>query len=248
MPYYTRALLLAVLGLFLISAQDASAQDYKTLLDIPEGATLVNLSVTERKEVEQDLLIANLSYSAEDFDRVKVQDEINKAMAAAVKKAEKVEEVKFSTQNYYIHSYNPDPRASRRVEKWRGSQGLQIKGTESGALLELVGALQADGFTMDGLNYTISPDLMEETQNAMLEAALTKLTTKAGRTAKALGKGNAELLQINVDVGGYRPQPKMMAGRMMAMDAAPEAMSAPVAAPGESDITLTVNAQALIKP
>jgi predicted secreted protein len=233
---------------FIMISAPAVAQDYKTILDIPEGATLIGLSVTERTEVDQDLLIANLRYEAEDFDRIKVQDEINKAMAAAVKKAERVEDIKFSTQSYHIHSFNPNPRSGQRVEKWRGQQGLQIKGKNPDTLLDLVGDLQADGFAMNGLNYQVSPELMEETKNAMLEDALKKLTVKAERTAKALGKNTANLLQVSVDSGGHHPQPMMMARSTMAMEAAPASMAAPVAAPGQTNITLSVSAQALIKP
>jgi predicted secreted protein len=101
---------------------------------------------------------------------------------------------------------------------------------------------------MQGLQYSVSPELMEETQNSLLEAALTKLKTKAERTAKALGKASAELLNVNVDMGSpHYPQP-MMARAEMAMDSMAGAkMAAPVAEPGETDITLTVNATALLK-
>ncbi|MCD8498074.1 MAG: SIMPL domain-containing protein [Alphaproteobacteria bacterium] len=234
---------------FLCFSFPAAAQDLPTLLDIPPGQSLVNLSATERVEVDQDLLIANLQYEARNASSTALQDEINKTMSKAVETAKKVDSVKISTGSYYVYQYDPDPQSPRNALEWRGSQSLQIKGKQADELLELVADLQEQGLSMQGLSYAVSPELMEETQNNMLEAALGKLKTKAERTAKALGKDSADLLNINVDIGGGvmygRP---MMARAEMAMDSAVGMkMAAPVAEPGQSDITLTVSATALLK-
>lgn len=230
-------------------ALPAAAQDYKTVLDLPDGATLVNLSASERLEIEQDLLVATMTYKAENESPKVVQDEINKKMKAAVDKAKKVSSVKASTQQYYVNEYDRNRgKKNFPVDKiWQGRQGLMIKGKTPDDLLKLVGDIQEMGFAMNSLQYQVSPELLEETREAMLEDALEKLMSKAKRTAKAIGKTTADLKTVNVDMGGggYYPQPKMM--RSMAMADGAEAMSAPVAAPGESQITLNVSAQALIK-
>lgn len=177
-----------------------------------------------------------------------LQDEINKKMAKAVEAAKKVESVKVSTGGYYVYQYDPDPKSPRNDMEWRGSQSLEIKGKKADDLLKLVGDLQDMGLSMQGLSYSVSPELMEETQNNMLEAALAKLKTKAERTARALGKTSADLLNINVDMGSPLYARPMMARAEMAMDMGGSAkMAAPVAEPGQSDITLTVSATALLK-
>lgn len=237
----------ALLILVCLWPVQAGAQDYKTLLDIPDGSTLINFSVTERTEVDQDLLTAVLRVEYEDFERGAVQDYINSKMREAVDTARDVEDVKVSTQNYHVRSFDPNPRDGRRAEKWRGQQSLQLKSKNADAVLDLAGELQGMGLAMTTLSYSISPELYEETKNNMLEAALEKLQTKARRTAGALGKNNASLLQVNVDSGCTPVRPVMMA-RGMALDAAPESASAPVAAAGQSHITLNVSAQALISP
>lgn len=235
-------------------ARPAAAQEYQTILDIPAGQTLVNLSATERAEVEQDLLVATLQFESQDKDPRALQDRINELMGKAVAKAKTYPSVKISTQQYYVypHEYDPNPRpyqpneAPRKLERtWRGQQGLQLESKQADDLLKLTGELQAMGLTMSGLNYTLSPELLESTQDSLLEAALAKLTAKAQRAAKALGKGKADLLEVNVDMGGYHPQPMhtMAMGAEMGM----ARMDAPVADPGESDITLTVSARAMLK-
>jgi len=242
LPYFTALLLIAL-------PLTAQAQDYKTLLDIPEGATLVNLSATESIEIEQDLLIATLQYQAEDKDAKIVQNEVNSAMQKALDEAQKVDSIKVTTQQYYVHQFdaNPSRDAARRNMMWRGQQSLQIKGMAADDLLELAGELQDLGLTMNGLSYNVSPELLEKTRNGLLEVALGKLTEKANRTAKAIGKDDVEFLQINVDMGGNDYNPRVM--RSMAMDApmAKMEMAAPVAAPGESTMNLTVSAQALLR-
>ncbi len=222
------------------------AQDYNTLLDIPQGATLVNLSATERNEVEQDLLIATLRFEAEDPDPKVVQDKINSMMKKAVDAAKKVKSIKVSTQQYSVYEFDRTRgKSTRRDMAWRGQQGLQIKGKVADELLKLSGELQKMGLAMNDLSYTISPELLENTRNAMLEAAIAKLKTKAERTAKALSKTKSEFLQINVDSGGnYSP---MRHNRSAGTNMLKMEMAAPVAEPGESQITLTVSAQALLR-
>lgn len=239
---------LPLLAFLMLLPLSAKAQDLPTLLDIPAGQSLVNLSATERVEVDQDLLTASLQYEAKNKDSAALQDEINKKMATAVEAVKKITSVKVSTGGYYVYQYDPDPNTERNEMEWRGAQSLNIKGKKADDLLKLVGDLQRMGLSMQGLQYSVSPELMEETQNSLLEAALTKLKTKAERTAKAMGKASAELLNVNVDMGSpHYPQP-MMARAEMAMDSMAGAkMAAPVAEPGETDITLTVNATALLK-
>ncbi|MEC7029652.1 MAG: SIMPL domain-containing protein [Pseudomonadota bacterium] len=242
-----KALCVTALSMALaFTAAPANAQDFNTLLDLPEGSTLVSLSATEMVEVEQDLLVATLTFKSENADPKVVQDTINKKMKEALETAQKVDSVKVSTQQYYVHEFNRSSINSRRDMSWRGSQSLQIKGKEADDFLELAGDLQELGLTMNGLSYSLSPEKLEETRNSLLEAALSKLVEKSERTAKALGKSSSEMLQINVDMGGNHYQPPMMRG--MAMESMAKAeMSAPVAAPSESQISLTVSAQALLK-
>lgn len=239
----------------LMTTASVSAQDLNTILDIPKGSTLINLSATERVEVDQDLLISQLSFEAENDDAAKLQDTINKVMTKALSEAKAVNSVKVSTQSYQVYPYdfNPDPRPLQPGEqpklqrKWRGSQSLILKSKMPDDLLKLAGKMQALGMNMTSLSYTVSPELLEETQNSLLESALVKLKTKAERTAKALGKKKSDLLNVNVDVGGYSPQPVMYSRMSMKAEMAQSDMAAPVAASGQSDITLTVTAQAMIE-
>lgn len=231
-------------------ATPSIAQDYKTVLDLPTGQALVNLSATERVEIEQDLLTAHLRFQSENKSAKKLQDDINEVMKKALHKAKGVKTVKASTTQYNVYErYQPRTDKDVKPEKiWQGQQGIQLKSTHAEDLLELTGDLQALGMSMSGLNYSVSPDLLEETRDSLLEAALAKLSAKATRIAKALGKKSSDLVEINVDMGGYRPspQPRMMMSKGMAISEM--AMDAPVAQAGQSDVSVTVSARAILKP
>ena len=70
---------------------------------------------------------------------------------------------------------------------------------------------------------------------------------KAERAAKALGKKEAELVEVNVDTAYPNYPMPMMARAEMGMQAMDMKSAAPVASPGDSEITVTVSARAVLK-
>src|SRR5690606_30877633 len=120
---------------------------------------------------------------------------------------------------------------------------------DSAALLKLTGDIQKMGFLMNGLNYTLSVEKTEEVRDELMVKALDKLKAKADKVTKALGKSGYELTDVNVDGGGpIAPMYKAMAMRSDMAGSAERARAPPVAEPGETDVTLTVSARALLKP
>ncbi|WP_435640077.1 SIMPL domain-containing protein [Micavibrio aeruginosavorus] len=246
-----RALILPALALATFAFTPAAFAQDTTRLPAA-GETLLNVSASERLEVQQDLLIANLRVEMEGTDPAILQNEINTIMKNAVDKAKAVTDVKTSTDGYYVYPYDPNPQpvekgvTPKKEQKWRGSQGITISGKNPQALLELAGELQSMGLVMGGLNYTLSPEATETARDSLMEAALAKVQAKAERAGKALGKTKVELVEVSVDAAmpSY-PQPMMM--RAMASDGAMEKGAAPTAEPGMSEITLTVTARALLK-
>lgn len=238
------------LMLMVLLSAPANAQ----LMDDPvfrldQGESLLHINATERREVDQDLLIANLRIEVEDESNKLVQNEINTAMAKALEIAKKYKDVKAITRGYNVHQYdkNGGRKNKPRHMVWKGSQTVQLKSKNSEDLLELAGKIQEAGFVMGGLNYTLSPAKAAQVQDEMLEAALIKLQSRAERAATALGKKKAELKDINTQ-GNYQPHQPVYAARGMMMEMAADAkMAAPVASPGETTITMNVSAKALLR-
>jgi len=241
--------ILMLFALLLTLPNLAHAQYKDPVFELDSDASLLHISATETREVDQDLLIANLRIEVENADNKAVQNDINKGMKAALDLAKGYKDVKAITRGYNVHQYdkNGGKRDRPRNMVWKGSQSVQLKSKNSEALLELAGKIQGAGFLMNGLSYTLSPEVAAQIQDEMLEAALTKLTSRAQRAAKAMGKSNAELKEINTQ-GNYNPvQPVYHRGAKMEMMAMSADMAAPVASPGETTITLNVNAKALLR-
>lgn len=226
----------------------AIAQVEDPIFKLDQSESLLHINATEQREVDQDLLVANLRIESENADNTVVQNEVNTAMAEALELAKDYENVKAITRGYNVHKYdrNAGKRDRARDMVWKAQQSVELKSKNAEQLLELAGKIQGAGFVMGGLNYTLSPEKAAEIQDEMLEAALEKLQSRAMRAAKALGKTEAELKEINTQ-GNYIPQPRMMRGQMEMMSVASDAMATPVASPGETTITMNVSAKALLK-
>lgn len=238
-----RYALLAIAALMTVTPFAAQADDGLNLP--PEGHTLLNLSASERMTLPQDLLIASLRIEAKSADTSKVQNDINTAMEKALAEAKKVKDVKVSTGSYHVYEQHVD----QRTKVWHGQQTITLESKDSAAILKLSGEIQKMGFVMNGLNYTLSPEKAESVRDELMVKALEKLQKKAEMVAKALGKSAYELTDVNVDGGSpVMPMYKAMAMRADMAGGAEMAMAAPVAEPGETDVTLSVSARALLKP
>lgn len=234
-----------------VSATTAQAQD--RILTLPDGQVVLNIAASERTKVRQDTLIASLRVENEGADPRAVQNNINTLMKQAMDRAKGVTGVTISTGGYYVYQYDRDQNPTKtdatkpREVIWRGTQNIDLQSTNSEALLKLVGELQGLGLLMGNLSYTLSPSRADEAKDALMEQALAKVNARAKRAATALGKPKMDLIEISVDSADHVSAPYPMM-RAMAMDGVMEKASAPVAEPGESEITLTVTARALLKP
>lgn len=233
----------------------ASAQEFDGLKLPPPGTTILNLSATETQKVPQDLLVASLRIEADGNDLIKVQDTVNKAMAAALELAKANSDLKVTTGGYSVYPYDPTPPSpdpahqnEKLPQRWRAQQTLDLQSLKSDAVLKTAGELQAKGFAMNNLGYTLSPEKYESVQDVLLTKALAKLEGKAALAAKALKKEKVEMLDVNLQPSGP-VYPMMYARAEMAMDAGmAKTMAAPVVAAGESDVSLSVSARVLLKP
>ena len=237
-------LLTAPLFVFCIGLQalTANAQDINLL---PEGQTLITLSVTERVSVQQDTLIATLRIERQNRNARTLQREINAAMEAALAESEGVDAVQVSTGYYSVYQTNTAPQGGRPDQVWQGSQSITLEGKDAQSLLELAGEIQGMGFVMNNLTYTLSTERADEVRDGLMESAIARARANAERAAQAMGKTEVDIATLDIDAAMGYSQPVVMA-RGMAMDAMAEKAS-PVAEAGESEVSLTVRVQAVAK-
>jgi predicted secreted protein len=213
--------------------------------DKRKGA-LLNISASDSKEVEEDLLVVNLRFETEGKSPQEVQEKINEKMTKALDEVKKHRKIKVSTEQYSVYKYHPRiKKGEPKKTIWRGSQSLQLKSKHSDIILKTTGVLQSMDLAVNGLNYIVSPELREEVQDSLMEKAVEKLLTKSKRVAKVLGKDDIEVVNININSNNFYPSPMRASSAMMMKDMSAE--SSPVASPGQSRITTSVSATILIK-
>lgn len=244
-------LILTALCLFQTSA--AKAEDNALALP-PTGHVLINLSATETRSLAQDQLMASLRIEKDDKTPEAVQNAVNTAMTAALELAKKETTVKVSTGGYYVYKNDEpiiDPKTGNHNGKfkstWRASQTIDLVSKDAAKMLDLTGKIQGAGFVMNNLTYMLSPERAEAVRDEMMVLALKKLQAKAKIAADALGKSGYDLTDVNLDMGGAAPSPMYAVRSMAKMEMAAD-MAAPVADAGETSVSLTVSARALLKP
>jgi predicted secreted protein len=245
----------SIIAAALLFAAPALAQNGEGLNLPPEGQTIINFSASERVTLPQDLLIASLRIEAEDKEPKPIQMKINEAMKKALDLAKAHGTLKVSTGSYSVYKYdrpieiNPKTGEQKTQIEWRGSQTITIESKDSETLLDVVGKIQALGFAMNDLSYTLSPEAIEKARDELMVSALKKLLEKGQIVATTLGKSKVDLVDVNVDMSGpIMPMYKTMMARAEMAVAADASMPAPVAEAGEQDVTMSVSARALIKP
>lgn len=234
--------------LLLTSGTTTFAQNEFSLGTLQPGQLLLNLSATEQQDVAQDTLNASLQYSAQGRDRTALQDEVNTAMRKALDILEDADDVEFDTTQYQVYVIDAGRPSRADVENpvWRAQQEVALTSMDSDALLEVMGQLQAAGLVVTSQYYSLSAARYEEVAAELIQAALAKLQTRAEEAASGLGKRSAELVEVSLD-GSPNFAYRERAVASYALDSLAE-MAPPVAVPGETQVSMSVSARAVLSP
>lgn len=240
--YYTLALLVTLV--LTVTSGRAAAQATELL---PEGQTLIRLSVSETRSVEQDLLVAQLRVEKEDRDATALQNDINQMMAEALAlvDAAALSGLEVETGYYNVYQTNRQPQGGRADTVWRGTQSLTLQSRSSAELLALAGQLQGTGLILGNLSYQVSDERARDVRDSLLEAALSSARVQAERIASALGKDEVEIAIVDLNDISRGGQTSVM--MMRTASAADREMATPAARAGESEVSLTVRVQAVAK-
>lgn len=227
-----------------ILAQEAGLSDayYRTV-------TVMNLDAEARRVVTQDRVQTTLVIEKTGKTPTEVQAFINSAMQQTLAAANKVSSVKASTGYYNVYKqYQPETTplsAAERERKavWQGQQSLVLDSADKDALLKLAGSIQEHGFTMQGLNFYLSREASDKLKDALTAEALTTIKTRAQAIAAQLGMPNVRFARVSIGGGGYQPPVMYARGMMAKAEMMADAMPAPAAQAGESEVALSVNVE-----
>ncbi|MES2624897.1 MAG: SIMPL domain-containing protein [Pseudomonadota bacterium] len=226
----------------------AFAQNQFSLGELQPGQLVLNLSATEQQSVAQDTLNASLMFSTQGRDKTTLQNDVNAAMRKALDLLEGSTGIEYNTTQYQVYMMDPAQPTRRDVNNpvWRAQQEVQMNSLDSASLLELVGQLQENGLVVTSLYYSLSTARYEEIADTLMVAALKKLQDRANSAAQALAMNEANLVEVSLDGSpNFTYKERFNVGVAMAADAA---FTPPVADAGETQVSLTVSARAVLNP
>jgi uncharacterized protein YggE len=218
----------------------------------PKSETTLLFSVTEQVEVEQDILVASLRFEKEAKTSKEVQKTINEKMTSALEHIKKIPSLKVETGQYYVspqYRYATTQDTSQQIlDKWQGSQTLTIQSDAPEDVLQASASLQEMGFAMNHLGYQLSPKKYEEARDGLMEKTLISLTTRAKRIGKTLDKPTVDLVEVTISDSYPNPPPHYALGASAMISKSSDSVPTPSAEAGETTVSLTVNAKAVIRP
>ncbi len=195
--------------------------------------TTLHLSETAEVSRAPDEVVATLRAEARAPSAAAAQEAVNRAIAAAVTRAQATASVRVSTGGYWT-GRQEEGRA------WQAAQSVTLRGGEAPSLLDLAGALQSQGLALQSLTWTLTRDAARAAREEASRLALDALRRRADALAAQLGLAVAGLREVRVDAPDRAPRP------MAAMRAS--SGPAPVAVAEDVVVPATVEAVVVLRP
>jgi predicted secreted protein len=210
---------------------------------IPADVTVLTLTESASRKVAQDRIRASLRLEERGGDPVRLQATLNDKMSRGLSTARRFNGVDVQTGGYSIYRINHHDQPAQ----WQASQSIELDSADATALLNVAGELQKAGFLSSGMTFYLSRDKAASLTDDLLEDALKKLTLRAQRMGKVLGKTNLQMAEVTH--GSHaKALPILHRAEMMAADGMMARGAKPVADPGEQDVEVTLHAVIYLRP
>lgn len=197
-------------------------------------ATTIDLSAEASRPAANDLARATVFAEATSASPGESARKVNTMVAEAVSTAKGYSRVKVQTAG--THTY-PVYAKGGKIESWRMRSDITLESSDTAALSELVGKLQAN-LGVSNVSLQPSPETRKKAESEATLEAIAAFRARAKLIADALGKPY-RIKHLSLGGQQYRPPvPMMRAAPMAAMEAAPMPMEA-----GESQISVTISGQ-----
>ena len=218
----------------------ASARFFFSLLAVllasPAWATptLIDLSAEASRPAANDLARATVFAEASGATPGELANRIKGLMTEGLKIAKGYATVKMQssgTSTYPVYA------KGGKIESWRMRSELTLESSDTAALSELLGKLQAS-LGVSSLAMLPAPETRKNAENEAMLDAVNAFKSRAKLLADTLGK-SYRIKQLSVNSSGRTPvMPMMRASASFAADAAPMPMEG-----GDSQVTVNVTGQ-----
>ena len=208
----------------------------QTLTTAPPQNVL-HLQATGTVEVQQDLLVMNMTTARDGTDPTVVQAQLKTALDAALAEARKNAQpgqMDVRTGNFALY-----PRHNRegRISGWTGTAEMVLEGRDFARITQTAGRIQT--MTLGGVSFGLSREQRARVETEAQTLAIDRFKAKAQELAQGFGFSGYTLREVSVNSEQPGFQPRM---RMAAQDARLASAEAAVPVePGKSAVVVTVS-------
>ncbi|MCB1930876.1 MAG: SIMPL domain-containing protein [Candidatus Accumulibacter sp.] len=205
-----------------------------TLAATGGNATTIDLSAEATRPASNDLARATVFAEATGATAGELADQVKRLIGDALKATRAYGSIK--TQSGATSTYPVYGKGSK-IEGWRMRSELTLESTDTAALSELLGKLQAS-LGVANLSMLPAPETRKKTESEAIVDALAAFKARAKVVADAMGR-DYRIKHLSITSDGQPPAPRMMRSAAMA---SAEAAPMPIEA-GDSQIRATVAGQ-----
>ncbi|EHL96568.1 hypothetical protein HMPREF9946_04699 [Acetobacteraceae bacterium AT-5844] len=214
----------------------ALAQERRPAVAQSALETVLTLSETAEVKRAPEEVRVTLKAEARGADAAAVQEQVNRAMQAALARAREVQGVQANTGGYWTNRDNES-------NQWTASQRMTLQGTGAAQLLELTGALQGQGLALDGMDWSLSRNGEQQARQEAGRLAIDALRQRATAVAEQLGMEVAGIRSLRLDAPEV-PMPRVAMMRAAVAGGA----TPPASAPEDVSVTSTAVAEVVLRP
>lgn len=184
-----------------------------------EPRNVVQLSASGSVEVQQDLLVLNLSTTKEAADAATVQTQLKQALDAALAEAKR--NAQPEAMDVRTGQFGLFPRYSKdgKVNGWQGRAELVLEGRDFARITATAGKIQT--MSISQITFGLSKQARAQVEGDAQTQAIEQFKARAAALTKGFGFEAFTLREVAVNSNEMMPGPRP---RMMAMEA--KAMSA----------------------
>jgi predicted secreted protein len=195
----------------------------------------VDFQVEARREVQNDLLVAQMSLDVDEKLPAQVAQRLNASLNDALKKAARFSGIKTTSGNQTTY---PSYSNSNHINGWHGRGEIRLESRDFKAAGELIAELQTT-LQLSNVQFTIAHDTRQKIENELISEAIHTFQQRADTVRLAMNAKSYKTVHFSINQSGL-PQPYPMT-TMMRGASMDKAISTPEFAGGDSRLTVQIN-------
>ncbi|NNJ97773.1 MAG: SIMPL domain-containing protein [Gammaproteobacteria bacterium] len=186
---HKRYLMIRILVLTLLLAPPMQSLAHET----EDHYDRVHLSASAQAQVANDTVITMLYAQEEGRDSVQLANLVNKRVENAIEHVKQYDAIKVQTSGY---STTPVYH-NNKITGWRIRQSIRLESQDMALVSDVLGQLQQT-LALQGMNFTVSPELKNSTDDQLIEQALQVFERRAQKVTQQLGRKNYKIVDIDI--------------------------------------------------